>query len=264
MTRVQQADFTLEFDRCTLLSGSKHAWAPFHCMSDALDYGLLCLQQMNGSRASARSYCAASDLHSWLRSNYPPEEGWNFRRAEAAAQKLVAHLPAPMRLQISPASSKEAAGELILLDPITALVELVRRWGDKLKLKYTPRTDVAGDRVYSEPHECSLFEKVTMFAREKNGGRTWVCLYACGNLSDTPPFSVDDIDILALSDWSDGAARGNSAFHPWFLSPVAIDRKYRKHVRFLLGFFKEGTHMPNASHVLCACNVACDELTLSL
>ena len=189
MTRVQQADFTLEFDRCTLLSGSKHAWAPFHCMSDALDYGLLCLQQMNGSRASARSYCAASDLHSWLCSNYPPEEGWNFRRAEAAAQKLVAHLPAPMRLQISPASSKEAAGELILLDPITALVELVRRWGDELKLKYTPRTNVAGDRVYSEPHECNLFEKVTMFAREKNGGRTWVCLYACGNLSDTRSLS---------------------------------------------------------------------------
>lgn len=69
---------------------------------------------------------------------------------------------------------------------------------------------------------------------------------------DFPPLSLDDIDILALSDWSDGAARGNSAFHPWFLSPVAIDRKYRKHVRFLLGFFKEGTHMPNASHVLCA------------
>ena len=180
MTRVQQADFTLEFDRCTLLSGSKNAWAPFHCMSDALDYGLLCLQQMNGSRASARSYCVASDLHSWLCSNYPKEE-WNFRRAEAAAQKLVAHLPSPMRLRISPASSKEAAGELILIDPVTALVELVRRWGDKLKLKYTPRTNAAGERVYSEPHECNAFEKVTMFAREKNGGGAWVCLCVCNS-----------------------------------------------------------------------------------
>ena len=79
------------------------------------------------------------------------------------------------------------------------------------------------------------------------------CVCACVTLSDTP--SLEDIDILALSDWSDGAARGNSAFHPWFLSPVAIDRKYRKHVRFLLGFFKDGTHMPNASHVLCALHV---------